>query len=78
MVSEGYLDPEGPIPGMTTVRSANRDPFGLWIRRKQRDIPWRWCPLLYCQCAIPAACIVCPFCATGLVFTPAPVSGVER
>eukprot|EP00972_Heterocapsa_arctica_P009756 1435789-Heterocapsa_arctica.AAC.1 len=59
-----------------------RDPFGLWIKRKPIDIPWRKCPLetdsITCGCYIPAAYTVCPYCITPLVFTPAPASGAVR
>eukprot|EP00972_Heterocapsa_arctica_P040701 5999629-Heterocapsa_arctica.AAC.1 len=78
MTSEGYQEPEGRIPGMTTVRLDIRDPFGLWIEREKGNIPWRWCPLASCACALPAAYTVCPFCGTPLVFTPAPADGAAR
>eukprot|EP00972_Heterocapsa_arctica_P039971 5888057-Heterocapsa_arctica.AAC.1 len=60
------------------VRGNIRDPFGLWIQRKQGNIPWRSCPLPDCACAIPAAYTVCPFCVTPLVFTPPPADGAAR
>eukprot|EP00972_Heterocapsa_arctica_P093456 13784787-Heterocapsa_arctica.AAC.1 len=46
MVSEGYLDPADtmPVPGLSRLSPSLWDPFGLWIRRKPKDIPWRYCP----------------------------------
>eukprot|EP00972_Heterocapsa_arctica_P078516 11579442-Heterocapsa_arctica.AAC.1 len=55
MTSEGYQEPEGRIPCMTTARLDIQDLFGLWIDRKKGNIPWRWCPLASCACALPAA-----------------------
>eukprot|EP00972_Heterocapsa_arctica_P089119 13141424-Heterocapsa_arctica.AAC.1 len=40
-LSTGYLDAAGPISGMCRMRPSAEDPFGLWIKRKPRNIPWR-------------------------------------
>eukprot|EP00972_Heterocapsa_arctica_P043123 6358401-Heterocapsa_arctica.AAC.1 len=60
------------------MRPPAEDPFGLWVKRTPRNIPWRNCPGVDCEIEIPSGYTCCPYCHVPFVFTCAPVIGAER